>query len=96
MQKDRARLEQEIMRFSEDRTKTGIWISTQIVEASLDIDFDFLYTEMCTADSLLQRMGRCFRKRVYEKEEHRDKNGNMGLAKSLHLLATHSENLFLR
>ncbi len=69
MQKDRARLEQEIMRFSEDRTKTGIWISTQIVEASLDIDFDFLYTEMCTADSLLQRMGRCFRKRVYEKEE---------------------------
>lgn len=36
-------------------------ITTQIVEASLDIDFDVLYTEMCTADSLLQRMGRCNR-----------------------------------
>ena len=26
----------------------GIWITTQIVEASLDIDFDMLYTEMST------------------------------------------------
>lgn len=47
----------------------GIWISTQIVEASLDIDFDVLYTDMCTADSLLQRMGRCYRNRVYKEEE---------------------------
>ena len=44
---------------------TGVWITTQIVEASLDIDFDVLYTEMCTADSLLQRMGRCNRKGRY-------------------------------
>lgn len=43
----------------------GIWISTQIVEASLDIDFDVLYTDMCSADSLLQRMGRCYRNRIY-------------------------------
>lgn len=47
----------------------GIWISTQIVEASLDIDFDILYTDMCSADSLLQRMGRCYRNRIYEKDE---------------------------
>ena len=47
----------------------GIWISTQIVEASLDIDFDVLYTDMCSADSLLQRMGRCYRNRIYEKDE---------------------------
>ena len=47
----------------------GIWISTQIVEASLDIDFDVLYTDMCAADSLLQRMGRCYRNRVYKEEE---------------------------
>lgn len=44
---------------------SGIWISTQIVEASLDIDFDVLYTDMCSADSLLQRMGRCYRNRIY-------------------------------
>lgn len=48
---------------------SGIWISTQIVEASLDIDFDVLYTDMCSADSLLQRMGRCYRNRIYEKDE---------------------------
>lgn len=54
-------LEKRIMEFSADETKTGIWVTTQIVEASLDIDFDILHTEMCTADSLLQRMGRCNR-----------------------------------
>ena len=39
-----------------------IWITTQIVEASLDIDFDILFTEISTLDSLIQRMGRIFRK----------------------------------
>lgn len=47
----------------------GIVVSTQIVEASLDIDFDELHTDMCTADSLLQRLGRCYRSRVYDLEE---------------------------
>jgi len=42
-----------------------IWISTQIVEASLDIDFDLLLTECASIESLLQRFGRCFRKREY-------------------------------
>jgi len=44
----------------------GVWISTQIVEASLDIDFDILFTEFSSLDSLFQRMGRCYRKRVYD------------------------------
>ena len=64
IRRDRAFLERKIMEFSESG-KSGIWITTQIVEASLDIDFDILYTEMCTADSLLQRMGRCNRKGRY-------------------------------
>lgn len=64
IRRDRAFLEKKIMEFSES-DETGIWITTQIVEASLDIDFDILYTEMCTADSLLQRMGRCNRKGRY-------------------------------
>lgn len=54
-------LENKIMDFSKDESTIGIWITTQIVEASLDIDFDVLFTEMATADSLLQRMGRCNR-----------------------------------
>lgn len=65
---DRRILENEIMNFSNDKSAAGIWVSTQIVEASLDIDFDILFTEMCMADSLLQRMGRCYRKRDYSSE----------------------------
>jgi len=61
IRRDRALLENMIMGFSSEKDVAGIWVTTQIVEASLDIDFDILYTEMCTSDSLLQRMGRCNR-----------------------------------
>lgn len=72
--KDRKIKEKIIQNFASTKEKrvcrhSGIWISTQIVEASLDIDFDILYTDMCSADSLLQRMGRCYRNRIYEKDE---------------------------
>jgi len=46
----------------QNTTEPVIWISTQIVEASLDIDYDLLITEISTADSLIQRMGRVYRK----------------------------------
>lgn len=69
IRKDRAILEENIMEFSRNRNARGIWVTTQIVEASLDIDFDILYTEMCPADSLLQRMGRCNRAERYEPDE---------------------------
>ncbi|MBO5348785.1 MAG: CRISPR-associated helicase Cas3' [Clostridia bacterium] len=62
---DRANKENHIKEFSKNRSETGIWITTQIVEASLDIDFDYLYTEMSTLDSLFQRLGRCYRSREY-------------------------------
>lgn len=66
---DRSNKENSIINFSKEREKTGIWITTQIVEASLDIDFDYLFTEMSTLDSLFQRCGRCYRSRKYEKNE---------------------------
>ena len=66
IRKHRNILEDEILKFAEDKNSVGIWVTTQLVEASLDIDFDILFTEMCTADSLLQRMGRCYRKREYK------------------------------
>lgn len=40
----------------------GILIATQVVEVSLDIDFDVLITEMAPLDVLIQRMGRVYRK----------------------------------
>lgn len=71
IKKHRKVLEDEILNFAanekDNRTaEPGIWISTQIVEASLDIDFDVLFTEMCTVDSLLQRLGRVYRSRMYD------------------------------
>ncbi|MEI0518654.1 CRISPR-associated helicase Cas3' [Brachyspira murdochii] len=72
--KDRKKKEDDIKNFAPNdiskREETyGIWISTQIVEASLDIDFDELHTDMSSADSLLQRMGRVYRDRAYNKNE---------------------------
>ena len=68
-QEDRSEKERNIKEFSKQENKSGIWITTQIVEASLDIDFDMLYTEMSTLDSLFQRFGRCYRSREYEGNE---------------------------
>ncbi|HBF11449.1 CRISPR-associated helicase/endonuclease Cas3 [Thermotoga neapolitana] len=42
-----------------------VLVSTQVVEASMDIDFDILLTDVAPADSLVQRMGRIFRKREW-------------------------------
>lgn len=39
-----------------------IAVTTQIVEVSLDIDFDVLYTQLAPVDALLQRLGRVNRR----------------------------------
>ena len=57
IQEDRAKLEKYIKEFA-DSDSNGIWITTQLVEASLDIDFDELHTENSTLDSLFQRFGK--------------------------------------
>lgn len=49
-----------------DENEPKILIATQIVEASLDIDADVLFTEIAPIDSLVQRMGRVLRRKDFE------------------------------
>lgn len=58
-----------IMAVNNPKHPPVIWIATQVVEASLDLDFDLLLTECSPIDSLLQRFGRCWRKREYRDNE---------------------------
>lgn len=62
IQLDRQEKEQEILR----REKTGeafLLVATQVVEVSLDIDFDILFTENAPMDAIIQRAGRVNRGR---------------------------------
>lgn len=68
---DRLNLENKICEFGKTASdETGIWIGTQVVEASLDIDFDVLVTELSELNGLFQRMGRCYRKRQLEDNKY--------------------------
>ncbi len=64
---DRFEKEKSIKKLGKrDCDETGIWITTQLVEASVDIDFDILFTELSEVTGLFQRMGRVYRGRDYK------------------------------
>lgn len=66
--KHRKEKEEKILKLLKDIkerniNKILIVISTQVVEVSLDVDFDFLITENAPLPELIQRFGRVFRNR---------------------------------
>lgn len=68
--KDRASIEKEIMHLvgkNGERPNDFVIIGTQVLEQSLDIDFDTLITDLAPIDLLLQRMGRLQRFNIEHK-----------------------------
>ncbi|MEG1762433.1 MAG: CRISPR-associated helicase Cas3' [Bacteroidales bacterium] len=62
----RQKLESQLTQCYNTMSKACIVVSTQIVEVSLDINFDLLITECAPIDALIQRFGRINRKRTLE------------------------------
>jgi CRISPR-associated endonuclease/helicase Cas3 len=61
---DRQKIETSVMEKygkGELRGRGCILVATQVVEQSLDLDFDWMITQLCPIDLLLQRIGRLYR-----------------------------------
>lgn len=84
---DRATKEEKLLKTigkDGDRPKFKIIIGTQVLEQSLDIDFDVLITDLAPMDLLLQRIGRLQRHDIHRDVYYKEPTVYiMGLSESL-------------
>lgn len=69
MYKDRKTKEEELERLSK-HPSGFIFVATQVAEVSLDVSFDYLFTELASLPALIQRFGRVNRYRSWTDKEN--------------------------
>lgn len=72
---DRSEIDNQLLekygKNSTPKTRNGIVVATQVVEQSLDVDFDIMITDIAPADLILQRAGRLHRHQRGANESNR-------------------------